>query len=74
MIVLLFLLFLILALIDVPGLIRKRDWKLLSVYGVLFVSSLTLAVLRFMDIDVPNPLIGVYNITGNWLGLGYKPQ
>lgn len=53
MLIVLFLIFLILALIDVPWLVRKKFWWELAVYSGLMLFALVFSVLMVMEVPLP---------------------
>lgn len=53
MIILIFVIFLILALIDLPWLIRGKYWRELAVYSGLMLAALVLSELLVMEVPLP---------------------
>lgn len=56
MMILLLLGFAAAAAVDLPGLLRQRAWRTLAVYGVFMLAALAVAVLRQLDVPLPNPV------------------
>lgn len=53
MLIILFFIFLMIALIDIPGLIRKQYWWELMVYSGLMLIALILSVLIVSGVPLP---------------------
>ena len=56
MIVLLIAAFSIIALIEVPGLIRKKYWRELTVFSVILALAFFVSVMQLMHIEIWNPV------------------
>jgi hypothetical protein len=56
MIVFLLAAFAALILLEVPGLIKKKLWRELTVYSVLMLLALAISVLYLEHIQIPNPV------------------
>jgi len=56
MIVLLIAAFSIIALIEVPGLIRKKYWRELTVFSVILTIAFFVSVMQIMHIEIWNPV------------------
>jgi hypothetical protein len=63
--------FIILALIELPPLIRQKHWKDLTVFSFFFLVSLTLALLVTKGVPVYSPVKGVIFIFKDLLKIGY---
>jgi hypothetical protein len=53
------LIFIAIALVDLPPLIRDRDKRGIIVFGVIFVLGLALSILWVKDIRLPSPLVKI---------------
>lgn len=51
------LIFGLIALIDLPPLIRKKDWKDVAAFGFVFVLALTVSVLNELKVPVPSTIL-----------------
>ncbi len=63
--------FLLLALVDLPPLLRKRDARALAAFSLFFLAALTLGLLRALGVQVPSALL----LMGDGLkkiGIGYS--
>ena len=56
MIVFLLAAFAALILLEVPGLIKKKQWRELTAYSVLMLLALVISVLYLEHITIPNPV------------------
>ena len=71
LVVLLVFIFLIIALFDAPGLVRKKYWRELAVYSGLMLSALFLSILVVIGAPLPavtteitNLVKAVFHLTG----------
>ena len=62
MIILLFVIFLILALIDLPWLVRGKYWRELAVYSGLMLVALVLSILMVMGVPLPAMTMEIANL------------
>ncbi|HVJ48429.1 hypothetical protein [Desulfitobacterium sp.] len=53
------LLFATIALYEIPGLMRKKEWPELITSSVLLAIGFTLSFLQVIGVDVPNPNKGI---------------
>ncbi len=72
MIIFLIIVFAIIALINVPPLIREKQWRELTVYSGFFALAVTLSMLLALGVDIPSPIKGVQYIIKDVLHLNYK--
>ena len=54
--IILILLYAVLVLIEVPGFVRKKRWRELTVFSVLIVIAFVIGVFQIKHIDIPNPV------------------
>lgn len=54
--ILLILAFAIMALIEVPELIKKKYWRELIAFSVILILAFVISVFQYKDIDIPNPV------------------
>jgi hypothetical protein len=52
----------LIALLDVPRLIKKKYWKELCVYGVLLMTGLGLSLLLAMGVEIPPVSTAITNL------------
>lgn len=53
--IMLVLAFIIMALIEVPGLVRKKHWRELAVFSVILTLAFVISVYQVKDIEILNP-------------------
>lgn len=70
MIIVLLVIFIILALIDVPWLTREKYWRELAVYSGLMAIALVLSVLLVMGVPLPAVTTEIGRFIDWVLGLG----
>lgn len=59
MFVIVIIIFIIIALLELPGLIKGKQWRELIVFSGLFVFAFIIAFLQSMGIEVPSPIKGI---------------
>ncbi len=62
----------IIAAINLPGLIKNRQWHDLTVYTVIFLLVLTLAVLMAVGVRLPSPIKAAQKFYQDVLHLSFK--
>lgn len=58
-VVILIMIFSVLALIQAPGLNRKKQWRELATFSLLLAIGFTLSLLLIIGIQLPNPNKGI---------------
>mgnify|MGYP001335284802 CR=1 FL=1 len=75
MIVLLAAVFAVILFLEVPGMVKKRQWRELTVYSVLMAIALVISAMYILDLDVPNPVKNtqyyVQSLVKHLFGLSY---
>lgn len=71
MIVLIILVFGVIAVTDVPKLIRLSKAKDIVVYAILFTVALILSLLLSLGVELPSPMLAVQAFMKEVLGLHY---
>ncbi len=74
MIVLVFVVFILLALSDFPTLIKEKKWYEVTVLAGFYVLVTTLCVLYTAGMTLPSPVKGIQSFIVNTLHLGYPKQ
>lgn len=69
MIALLLIGFGIVALIQIPGLVRKQWWRELIVFTILWLSGLTLSVMLSLGVKIPEVTMIIGNIVSKMFGI-----
>ncbi|MPN44748.1 hypothetical protein SDC9_192313 [bioreactor metagenome] len=62
--------FALIALIDLTPIIRKRAWRCMLVFLLLFIPALTLAILREANVEVPSVMMLARDVFKS-LGISY---
>lgn len=71
-IVIVILLFSLIAAKNIPGLVRKKYWRELTVFSAFFAFAFIISMLYAMGLAVPNPIKAAQYIIKDVLNLGYK--
>ena len=74
MIILTIIAFAIIALMDLPKLIKNKYWYDLAVYSSFFIFALTIAVLQSFGVTMPNPMKGIAFVLKEILHFSYEPN
>ncbi len=72
MVSLLILVFIIIALIEIPGLIRKKYWRELIVFSFFLLLVFIMTLLQIMGIKLPNPVKGLEYLIKEVFHLSYE--
>lgn len=64
--------FIVLVLLEVPKLLRERNWRGLSVYAILMGIAFTISVLLTTGINMPMPGRVLQQFLKDYLHLNYK--
>ncbi len=54
--------YILFVLIDVIPIIRSKQWKVLTIYSILIITSFTLSVLFELGVKLPSPSYPIKNI------------
>ena len=58
-------------IINVPGLIKRKEWKELAAFSILYVIAFALSVMYVLDIPIPSPMKGLQHFFVDILGIEY---
>ncbi|MGE4353859.1 MAG: hypothetical protein AB7D36_07240 [Oscillospiraceae bacterium] len=64
--------FIIIALLDLPGLIKNKYWLELGVYLAIFLAALLLSILLSVGIKIPSPTILAQHLIKDVLHLNFQ--
>ncbi len=64
-----FLVFAVIAGMDVPGLIQKRYWRELVVYGLIFAGGLLLSLMMAWGVKIPPFGTAINNLVKTIIGI-----
>jgi hypothetical protein len=70
-IIIVLLLFSLIAAKNIPGLIRKKYWRELTVFSAFFAFALIISMMYAMGFTVPNPIKAAQYIIKDVLRIGY---
>jgi hypothetical protein len=60
------------AVIDLPGMIKKKEWRDLILYALIFLLVFALAVTITLGVDVPSPIKAIQAFLRDVLHLSFK--
>jgi len=69
----LLLIYIFIFIIDAPGLIKRKEWKELTAFSILYVIAFALGLMYALDITIPSPMKGLQHLIVDILGIEY-PQ
>jgi hypothetical protein len=69
----LLLVYALIFLVNVPGLVKRKEWKELVAFLVLYAIGFALGLMYALDIPIPSPMKGLQYLISDKLGLKY-PQ
>ena len=64
--------FALIALMDLTPMIRRRKWRAVAAFLLLFAVAVTLAVLQTLKVKIPSVMFAWGDLI-RWLGLAYQP-
>jgi hypothetical protein len=65
------LIFALIALFQIPGLVREKQWKEFAAFSFFYLAALVLSVLYALDVDIPSPMKAIGYIVEDLLHLKY---
>lgn len=68
----LLLIYALVALLNIPQLVRKKEWRDLTAFLVFYTTALVLGLLYVLDIPVPSPMKGLQYFISDVLGIKYS--
>jgi len=69
----LLLIYALIFIINVPGLVKKKEWRELTFFSILYIIAFTLGLLYVLDVHIPSPMKGLQYLIVEVLGIKY-PQ
>jgi ABC-type Mn2+/Zn2+ transport system permease subunit len=69
----LLLIYAFIIIINVPGLIKRKEWRELTAFSILYVIAFALGLMYVLDIPIPSPMKGLQHLIVDILGIEY-PQ
>ncbi len=61
----------IIALIQIPGLVKNKYWRELIVFSIIYVIAFAIGFLFVMDIPIPSPMRALHFLISEKMGLKY---
>jgi len=61
----------IILIINVPGLIKRKEWRELIAFFVFYTIAFVLGLMYVLDITIPSPMKGLNCLISDLLGLKY---
>jgi len=71
MIFLLLLAFICIAWLDVPKLMKAKQWKELVVFSLFFITAFTMSLLLVLGVKIPSPILAIQYFIEDVLHLHY---
>ena len=65
------LIFVLMAFVQIPGLIKKKYWKELIAFSFFYMAAFTVSLLYVLDITIPSPIKGVKYVIEDLLKIKY---
>jgi hypothetical protein len=69
----LLLIYALIIIINVPQLIKRREWRELTAFFILYTIAFTLGLMYVLDIPIPSPMKALQHLIVDVLGIKY-PQ
>jgi len=69
----LLLIYALIFIINVPGLVKRKEWRELTFFTILYIIAFTLGLLYVLDVHIPSPMKGLQYLIVEVLGIKY-PQ
>ena len=69
---LLIIVFIGIALFEIPGLIRKKYWRELTVFSIFLLLAFILSLLQAIGTKIPSPMKGIQYLVKDILHLNYR--
>ncbi|MDD4570143.1 MAG: hypothetical protein PHE70_08480 [Tepidanaerobacteraceae bacterium] len=71
MVIALILVFILILLLEVPGLLKKKAWKELAAFSVLLTIGFVLGLLQVIGVKIPSPNDGIMLLLKLMLKIDY---
>ncbi len=68
----LLLIYALIFIINVPGLVKKKEWRELTFFPILYIIAFTLGLLYVLDVHIPSPMKGLQYLIVDILGIKYQ--
>ncbi len=67
----LLLIYALVAWLNIPELIKKKEWRDLTVFLVFYTAAFVLGLIYVLDIPIPSPMKGLQYLISDVLGIKY---
>ncbi|HHW48784.1 MAG TPA: hypothetical protein GXX14_09240 [Clostridiaceae bacterium] len=67
----LILIYALIAVLSVPGLIKRKEWREFAAFSVLYIIGFVLGLMYVLDIPIPSPMKGLQHFITEILGIKY---
>jgi hypothetical protein len=71
--IILLLIYAFIMIINVPGLIKRKEWRELRAFFILYIIAFALGLMYVLDIPIPSPMKGLQHLIVDIFGIEY-PQ
>lgn len=65
------LIYIFIALVQVPGMIKKKYWRELAAFSFFYIAAFILSILYVLDVKIPSPYKGIAYVIVDVLHLKY---
>ncbi|HHV99225.1 MAG TPA: hypothetical protein GXX36_06595 [Clostridiaceae bacterium] len=67
----LIMIYIVIFLLNVPGLINRKEWRELTVFLVLYIIAFIMGLMYTLDVPIPSPMEGLQYLIAEVLGIKY---
>lgn len=60
-------------IINVPGIIKRKEWRELAAFSIMYAIAFALGLMYVLDIPIPSPMKALQHLFVDILGIEY-PQ
>lgn len=69
--IILLLIYALIAWLNIPKFVKKKEWRDLAAFLVFYTAALVLGLLYVLDIPIPSPMKGLQYLISEVLGIKY---
>jgi len=70
-VIFLLLIYALIIIINVPGLVKRKEWRELTAFFILYIIAFALGLMYVLDIPIPSPMKGLQHFIADVLGIKY---
>lgn len=67
----LLLIYAFIAVLNIPGMIKEKEWRELAVFSIFYAAGFLLGLLYVLDIPIPSPMEGLDHLIVQVMGIKY---